>query len=424
MVEIHKILFVVCSHAYADADQFEIGRQLEMARSYPKLNLDSDHDLLVRLLVEFGFKAIDSLDSCRSHFGSISAEYITPESVARCIGLLANIVPIEDLSREEIETIELDQSVRSTGYYMMWSRSDMKSTRTAMKDRDRQRMENCVTAVCEKCPTLSWREVVYEMDHEGFYIADRAGNVLLKQYVLLRCTKFSRTKLLSARSTLVVDVRIVARLIRSGFPMVFFSSFIRQSSGRIFAIDFRPFFCIELFLTGLQLVIIGLMRGLHSTSFPIELLYRHWTNSDAQLTWFTQSLKNADVFCCADFPCDRADMQVLKTIPEEYRLKDVQVWLCLDLVETLLYLADSGFSQEVLSLMEMPLLRCPDVLLITLLQLSPSVTIVSSKTRQHLVRLCVQKFLPAHPNSQVSCTFSTHAECRTRRRDLFWYQKA
>lgn len=147
---------------------------------------------------------------------------------------------------------------------------------------------------------------------------------------------------------------------------------------------------------------LGLFRGLQNTSFPIELLYRHWTNSDAQLAWFTHALKNPDIFCFAEYQCDRADMALLKSHPDEYRQREYQVWLCLDLVETLLYLADSGFSQEVLNLMETPLLRCPDILLITLLQLSPSTAIVSSRTRQQLVRLCVQKFLFTHPNSQVN----------------------
>jgi CCR4-NOT transcription complex subunit 1 len=148
--------------------------------------------------------------------------------------------------------------------------------------------------------------------------------------------------------------------------------------------------------------LIGLYRGLQNTQFPIELLYRHWTNSDAQLAWFTHALKNPDIFCFADFSCDRADMALLKSVPEDYRQKDIQLWLCLDLLETLLFLADGGFSQEVLSLMEAPLFRCPDVLLLSLLQLSPnSMQLVTSRTRQQLVRLCVQKFLCTHPNSQA-----------------------
>ena len=146
-----------------------------MSRNPPKVNLDSDHDLLVRLLIEFGHKAIDSIDSCRSCLGGISVDFITPESVARCIGVLASTVPIEELSAEELDTVELDQKVRNTGYYVMWSRGEMKTTRTEAKEKDRRRMENVVMAVCEKCPSLSWREVVYEMDHEGFYIYDRAG---------------------------------------------------------------------------------------------------------------------------------------------------------------------------------------------------------------------------------------------------------
>ena len=84
----------------------QVSRQLEMSRNAPKVNLDSDHDLLVRLLIEFGFKALESLESCRACFNTIGAEIITPESVARCIGVLASMIPLEELSqvREEMKT--------------------------------------------------------------------------------------------------------------------------------------------------------------------------------------------------------------------------------------------------------------------------------------------------------------------------------
>lgn len=177
---------ILLGQNYADSDPFEVGRLLEMSRNPPKVNLDSDHDLLVRLLIEFGYKSIENLESCRSCLGGIGMEYVTPESVARCIGVLASIVAVDDLSPEELETIELDRNVRSTGYYIMWSRSEMKTVRTEMKEADGKRMDNCVIAICEKCPSLSWREVVYEMDHEGFFVFDRTGRFCMSSQVFRR----------------------------------------------------------------------------------------------------------------------------------------------------------------------------------------------------------------------------------------------
>ena len=75
---------------------------------------------------------------------------------------------------------------------------------------------------------------------------------------------------------------------------------------------------------GLRLLMQGLFRGLQDV-FPIEIMYQQWKNTEGQLSWLTQSLKNPDVFCLADYPCHTVVIDLLKTPPDDDN-RDISTW--------------------------------------------------------------------------------------------------
>jgi hypothetical protein len=67
--------------------------------------------------------------------------------------------------------------------------------------------------------------------------------------------------------------------------------------------------------------------------------------------------------------------------------KEIATWRSLDLIETLLYLADSGLQGQVTDLLTFPQHHCPDVLVLGLLQINPPITILRQATHhRHLLR--------------------------------------
>ncbi len=57
----------------------------------------------------------------------------------------------------------------------------------------------------------------------------------------------------------------------------------------------------------------------------LQVLYSQWKNSEGQLSWLTQALKNPDVFCLADYPCHSVVIDLLKTPPDDDN-RDIATW--------------------------------------------------------------------------------------------------
>lgn len=123
---------------------------------------------------------------------------------------------------------------------------------------------------------------------------------------------------------------------------------------------------------GLQLLTAALQLGLQlqlgcsDDHFPVDLLVRPWRNGDAQLAYLSQILKNADIFCLADFQCHLVDVSQLKVVPDKDN-KEISNWRCTELGQVLMQLADSGHLGVVQELLKFPVQNCPDLLLLTLL---------------------------------------------------------
>ncbi|KAF5291015.1 hypothetical protein FQR65_LT20520 [Abscondita terminalis] len=129
--------------------------------------------------------------------------------------------------------------------------------------------------------------------------------------------------------------------------------------------------------------------GFHPETFPVDHLYRRWTNVDGQFSLVQQILKNPDVFCFADYPFLSVPVDILKTPPEQ----DSKELEC-------------GLYPQVQDLFKLPLQNCPDVLVLTLLQISGPVTML----RQELFTNLIPMFLGNHPNSAIILHHAWHTQ--------------
>ncbi|KAK3085676.1 hypothetical protein FSP39_006989 [Pinctada imbricata] len=155
---------------------------------------------------------------------------------------------------------------------------------------------------------------------------------------------------------------------------------------------------------GLRVLISGLNRGLQEI-FPVECIYRVWKNTEGQLSFIVQSLRNPDVFCFADYPCHTVVIDILKSAPDDDN-RDIATWKSLDLVETLLRLSESGHYQQISELFKFPIQSCPDMLVLALLQITPT----WNTLKQELISLLMPIFLGNHPNSAVVLHYAWHCQ--------------
>ncbi|KAF2893609.1 hypothetical protein ILUMI_12564 [Ignelater luminosus] len=161
---------------------------------------------------------------------------------------------------------------------------------------------------------------------------------------------------------------------------------------------------------GLIMLISALRMGLqnvgfHPETFPVDHLYRRWTNVEGQLSLIQNILKNPDVFCFADYPFLSVPVDILKTPPEQDS-KDLANWRNINLVELLLAISECGLYPQVQEMFKVPLQNCPDVLILTLMQISGPVTML----RQELFTNLIPIFLGNHPNSAIILHHAWHLQ--------------
>lgn len=96
--------------------------------------------------------------------------------------------------------------------------------------------------------------------------------------------------------------------------------------------------------------------------FPVEVLYRYdscplslpslllsrrpWENREGQLSWLRHALSGCADFSFADYQYRRVHIEQTKYPPED-ETKNILTWTSLDLIETLLSLAEGGFYEQV-----------------------------------------------------------------------------
>lgn len=155
---------------------------------------------------------------------------------------------------------------------------------------------------------------------------------------------------------------------------------------------------------GLRVILHAYRVGQQGT-FPIDLIYRNWKNTEGQLSFIEQSLRHPEILCFGDYPCHTVVTDILKAPPEEGN-KHIANWQSLNLVETLLRLGECGHYDRVFALFGYPAKICPDVLLLSLLQTNPT----WHTLRNELVAMIMPIFLGNHPNSSSVLHYAWHGQ--------------
>ncbi|XP_066205572.1 CCR4-NOT transcription complex subunit 1 isoform X3 [Saccopteryx leptura] len=157
---------------------------------------------------------------------------------------------------------------------------------------------------------------------------------------------------------------------------------------------------------GLRNVVYGIQRGLGmEVLFPVDLIYRPWKHAEGQLSFIQHSLINPDIFCFADYPCHTVATDILKAPPEDDN-REIATWKSLDLIESLLRLAEVGQYEQVKQLFSFPIKHCPDMLVLALLQINTS----WHTLRHELISTLMPIFLGNHPNSAIILHYAWHGQ--------------
>uniref|UniRef100_A0A8C0ETQ9 CCR4-NOT transcription complex subunit 1 n=1 Tax=Bubo bubo TaxID=30461 RepID=A0A8C0ETQ9_BUBBB len=156
---------------------------------------------------------------------------------------------------------------------------------------------------------------------------------------------------------------------------------------------------------GLHIVVFGIQRGLGMEVFPVNAIYRPWKHAEGQLSFIQHSLINPDIFCFADYPCHTVATDILKAPPEDDN-REIATWKSLDLIESLLRLAEVGQYEQVKQLFSFPIKHCPDMLVLALLQINTS----WHTLRHELISTLMPIFLGNHPNSAIILHYAWHGQ--------------
>ena len=165
------------------------------------------------------------------------------------------------------------------------------------------------------------------------------------------------------------------------------------------------------------------LQGFGAQAFPVDIFYQRWKNSESQVSLFQQILRNPDIFNFAEYNHHPVAVEVMKVQPEldgEYAC-----WASLELLDTLLSLADSGHESAVMDMLSVPKSHCPDVLTLGLIQINPPLT----NFRTEILAQLMQVFLANHPNSGVILNYAWHSNTLNLKGLLIhsmadWYTKA
>ncbi|XP_025202841.1 CCR4-NOT transcription complex subunit 1-like isoform X4 [Melanaphis sacchari] len=270
---------------------------------------------LADLVMEMGYSICSSLEECRRNLLSVisgngSTVIFGPLSIAKVLSMMIKTHTGLDTQSNltywpgDNANHDLDKSINCTS----WN------------------VEVFVNTIKDLNPSLSWSDVIKELDHSDFIIKDRQGLVLL--------------------------------------------------------------------FTALRL---GLKaQGYHADNFPVEMIYRHWSNSEAQMSLVQLILQNSDVFCFADYPYRSVSIDLLKVTPEADN-KDINNWRSIELVDLMLYLAECGLYYQVQECLKFPAQKCPDLLALALIQSNGPLSMV----RHEMISGLIPIFLGNHSNAGV-----------------------
>lgn len=166
------------------------------------------------------------------------------------------------------------------------------------------------------------------------------------------------------------------------------------------------------------------VQGFHGP-FPVDMFYRQWNNSNGQVSLLQQILRYPDIFNFAEHHHHPVAVEVLNVQPDLENNRELAPWKSLELIDTLLCLAESGHTHTVKEIFAFPQSHCPDVLTLGLMQINPPIT----SFRTELLATNLQLFLANHPNSSVVLTHAWHSSTFNLKPIVIhsmadWYSKA
>lgn len=176
-------------------------------------------------------------------------------------------------------------------------------------------------------------------------------------------------------------------------------------------LDFPGFFVKD--GNGFRALIEALKYGLHlqgqgrPDQFPIDAFYRRWINTEGQLSLIRACLNpaNSDMFSFADYPYHSVSVDMLKSGEKTYDMKEISQWKSIELLDLLLSLSDGGHYSVVQEVFQFPVMHCPDILLVGLVQISSPMNML----RQELMGVLFPVFLNNHVNSGVILQYAWHS---------------
>lgn len=222
---------------------------------------------------------------------------------------------------------------------------------------------------------------------------------LVARILSLMCRSHAGMEMSESRSSWNVEVFVQA--LKEIAPNLNWDSVIMELDHPDFAIKDRQ---------GLLMLMTAVRLGLASVGFPpdkfpfpVNHIYHRWSNVEGQFGLIQMILKNPDVFSFSDYPSLSVPIDILKTPPEQDS-KELANWRNVTLVELLLTMSELGLYPQVQELFKVPLQNCPDVLVLTLLQISGPVIML----RQELFTNLIPVFLGNHPNSAIILHHAWH----------------
>lgn len=150
-----------------------------------------------------------------------------------------------------------------------------------------------------------------------------------------------------------------------------------------------------------QLAFQTLIKGYKSASkeaFPLQAVVgRMWQNQQGQLEFLKHAVQSPpEVFTFEHAIRQQPPLQGLASGQSPIGTPN-QAWLCLDLVEVLCRLAESGDGATVQQILEQPRRECPELLLLGVASVSTEWNLLQREICDDLV----PKYIDNHPNSPV-----------------------
>ena len=144
--------------------------------------------------------------------------------------------------------------------------------------------------------------------------------------------------------------------------------------------------------------LITAFKSASKEAFPLQAIVgRMWQNQQGQLQFLKYAIQSApEVFTFEHAIRQQPPLEGLSDSASCIGTPN-QAWLCLDLVETLCRLAESGHAAAVHHILEQPCKECSELLLLGVASVSTEWNLLQREICDDLV----PKYIDSHPNSQV-----------------------